>query len=79
MNDPVVPVLWLPRLQIAISGLVTGDEKVRVWVEEIDPDNVIISPTVSGDDVTVPPTNEVLGFQNVELPSITRFDRTSPE
>jgi hypothetical protein len=79
VKEAVVPVIWLPKLQIAITGSVSGDEKVRVWGEEIDPAKVMISPMLSGDDVTVPPTNEVGGFQTLELPLITRFDRTWPE
>jgi hypothetical protein len=56
-------ILGDPRLQIAKTGFTIGESNVIVLVPPVDPFKAIISPTVLGDVVTVPPIKEVPGFQ----------------
>jgi hypothetical protein len=68
-----------PRLQIAKTGFRIGEAKVMVLVPVNAPARVMMSPTVLGESVTVPPIKELLGNQLVALPLITLLLKTSPE
>ena len=52
-----------PKLQIAITGFTTGDEKVMVSTVVLPPVNLIMPPLLNGGLPTVPPLNVLTGVQ----------------
>jgi hypothetical protein len=69
VNDAEKP--GCPRLQIAKTGLTTGELNVIVLVPVKLPFRKMASPTVLGEVVTVPPIKEEFGNQMALVPFVT--------
>jgi hypothetical protein len=69
MNEAGKP--GCPRLQIANTGSTRGEAKVIVLVAVEVPFKVMMSPTVLGEAVTVPPIKELGGAHTPVLLLIT--------
>jgi len=57
-----------PKLQIATTGLTIGEANVTVLLPVNAPSKVMMSPTVLGEEVTVPPINELFDDQLIAVP-----------
>ena len=71
MNVKLAGIEGAPRLQIANTGLSTGDANLIVFVPVKSPLSLRSSPTTLGEVVTVPPINELFGDQMLLVPLMT--------